>query len=67
MMNNSESVIVIEDVIQVARALNFNPTLKEIDEIIEMYPSEQEIDLTATWDLVVEQCFYHLNVQKNLV
>lgn len=61
-----DNVIVIEDVIQIARELNFNPTLKEIDQIIKMYPKEQKADSTATWNLVVEQCFYNLNVKRNL-
>ena len=60
-----ENVITIDDVIQVARELNFNPTLKQMDEVIEMYPSEQESDSTATWNLVVENCLYSLDVKKN--
>ena len=58
------NTIIIEDVIQVARQLNFNPTLKEMDRIVEMFAEEQDNDLTATWNLVIEQLLYSLEVEQ---
>jgi hypothetical protein len=58
------NTIILEDVIQVARELNFNPTLKQMDEVVRIYATEQESDLTATWNLVVEQILYSLEVEQ---
>lgn len=63
-MPKVENTIILEDVIQVARELNFNPTLKEMDEVVRIYATEQESDLTATWNLVVEQILYSLEVEQ---
>ena len=63
-MAKIENTIILEDVIQVARELNFNPNLKQMDEVVRIYATEQESDLTATWNLVVEQILYSLEVEQ---
>jgi len=45
-----------EDVLNVAKRTNTTLTDNEIGEILEMYPSEQEQDPAATWDLVIDYC-----------
>lgn len=53
-----------EDVLQVANQLGYKPTEAQINEVLEMYPSEQESDPSGTWNLVVEQCLSTLNVEQ---
>lgn len=56
--------ITTADVIAVASQLNFNPTLKQMNEVVESYPSAQEEDPSATWNLVVENILYGMDVDK---
>ena len=46
------------DVVFVAASIKKTLTEKQIEDVIEMYPSEQENDPSATWNLVVEKCIY---------
>ena len=52
--------IQIIDVKFIADRLSITLTEKQIDEVLEMYPFEQEQDRGATWDLVIEQCIYNV-------
>jgi len=56
--------ITTADVIAVATQLNFDPTLKQMNEVVERYPSAQEEDSTATWNLVVENILYELGADR---
>jgi hypothetical protein len=58
------NTITKEDVLQVADELGYTPTDAQIQEVIEMYPSEQDADPTGTWNLVVEQCLSTLGVEQ---
>ena len=51
--------ISVEDVIEVAMSLKLNPSISEINEVLELFPSECEDDPTATWNLVVENLLYN--------
>lgn len=48
------------DVIDVASRLGFTLTESEIEEVLAQYPTEQDNDLSATWNLVVENCIYNV-------
>ena len=60
-----ENTISREDVLQIAGQLKFEPTEEQINQIIEMYPTEQEADPSGSWNLVVEHCLYSLEVKQN--
>ena len=45
-----------EDVVSVATSINKTLTDKQIEDVLELYPSEQRNDPTATWNLVIEHC-----------
>ena len=47
-----------EDVLSVANSLKVSLTEKQINDVIEMYPTAEEVDPTGTWDLLVENCIY---------
>jgi hypothetical protein len=53
-----------EDILNVASTLRVNLTNNELNQVIELYPSEERNDKTATWDLIVEQCIYTLFKNK---
>ena len=53
-----------EDVIQISNDLGFNPSLEQIKQAVEMYPSAVEQDPTGNWSEIVEQILYDLNVEK---
>jgi len=48
------------DVEHVAHSLNKKLTEKQINEVLEMYPAEQDNDPTTSWDLVIENCIYQI-------
>jgi len=48
------------DVKFVAASINKTLTEKQINEVLDMYPSEQESDSSATWNLVIEECIYQV-------
>ena len=58
-MNNQ---ITKQNVIEVADSISIKLTDDQINEVIEMYPFDQEQDPTATWDLVVENIIYSITL-----
>ena len=52
------------DVLNVAKSISIDLTESDIDEVLTQYPSEQDNDPTATWDLVIENCIYNINNDK---
>ena len=48
------------DVIEVANQIGKTLTESDIDEVLAIYPSEQDNDPTATWNLVIENCIYNV-------
>jgi hypothetical protein len=53
------------DVIEVANQIGKSLTESDIDEVLASYPSEQDNDPTATWDLVIENCIYNVENDKD--
>lgn len=49
------------DVINVANSLGITLSESDIDEVLAQYPVEQDNDVTATWDLVVENIIYNIS------
>lgn len=58
----SEKVIPVskEDVLQVATTLKKELTEKEIQNVIELYPSYQDQDPTGNWSTSVEDAIYQV-------
>jgi len=50
--------ISLKDVAEVAKSLRMNPTLEQMNAIVEDYPSAQEDDSTSLWLEVIEQLLY---------
>lgn len=53
------------DVIEVANQIGKSLTESDIDEVLAIYPNEQDNDPTATWNLVVENCIYNVENDKD--
>jgi hypothetical protein len=53
------------DVIEVANQIGKTLTESDIDEVLAIYPNEQDNDPTATWNLVVENCIYNVENDKD--
>ena len=53
--------ITAQDVVEVAIALGIDISLRQINQVLEMYESQADNDPTATWDLIVENCLYNLD------
>jgi hypothetical protein len=53
------------DVIEVANQIGKSLTESDIDEVLAQYPNEQDNDPTATWNLVVENCIYNVENDKD--
>jgi hypothetical protein len=51
--------IEIKDVANIALILNLNPTISEMQEVVDNYENEANNDVTATWDLIVENLLYN--------
>jgi hypothetical protein len=49
-----------EDVIRVAESLMIPLTEDQINEVLHMYPHEEECDPSGTWDRIVENCIYQI-------
>jgi hypothetical protein len=49
-----------KDVIRVAESLMIPLTEDQINEVLHMYPHEEECDPSGTWDLIVENCIYQI-------
>lgn len=53
------------DVIEVANQIGKSLTESDIDEVLAQYPNEQDNDPTATWNLVIENCIYNVENDKD--
>ena len=51
-------MITRQDVLEIAVMIGVDPTEIEIDEVLSQYPTSQDDDLSATWDLVVENLLW---------
>lgn len=49
-----------EDVLQVAKSIGQDLSEEQVQEVINLYSSEEEEDPTATWDLIVEKIIYDI-------
>jgi hypothetical protein len=49
-----------EDVINVAIGINKTLTEEQINQVLEMYPTEQDRYPTDTWNLVIENSIYQI-------
>ncbi len=58
--------ITYKDVTSVAEQINFEPTEREVEEVLDRYNFEQESDPSATWNLVVEKILYDLKDLRNV-
>ncbi len=54
--------ITAEDVIEVANRINITITNEQVVQVLEMYDDEASNDPTATWDLIVDNCIYKLDI-----
>ena len=57
---NTKTEITTEDVYRVANDLCIGITNEQIEQVIELYPSEQQEDESATWNEVVEKIIWNL-------
>ena len=58
--NNTKTEITSEDVYRVVNDLCIGITNEQVEQVIELYPSEQKEDKSATWNLVVEKIIWNL-------
>lgn len=49
-----------DDVLQVAKSIGQDLSEEQIQEVINLYSSEEDQDPTATWDLIVEKIIYDI-------
>lgn len=63
--NEVTTEITFDDVVKVAMDLNLNPSVAEMKEVLKYYNSEADQDVTATWDLTVENLLYNCIAPKN--
>jgi len=49
-----------EDVYKVANDLTIGITDEQVKQVLELYTIEAKEDITATWDLIVENLIYNL-------
>lgn len=59
-MKNATNTVVKADVENVAKGIGQKLTPAEVETVIERYPSAQDQDPTATWNLVVEEVVYQV-------
>jgi hypothetical protein len=59
-----KNVCTREDVIEVARSLNFFPTESEIQEVIERFDEDAQSDPTGNWELWIENLLYCMEVKQ---
>jgi len=52
-------MITKEDVKQTADSIGMEPTDEDVQLILNEYPSWEKQDLTATWNLIVEDMLYY--------
>jgi hypothetical protein len=48
------------DVIVVANSIKKSLTTEQVNQVLAMYADEEESDPSATWNLIVENCIYHV-------
>jgi|688.fasta_scaffold33789_3 hypothetical protein len=49
-----------DDILKVAYVVKIRLTEEQVEEVLNMYDIEAANDLTATWELIVEQCLYKI-------
>lgn len=49
-----------EDILQLASSLNISLNDSEVQQVMDIFPSEQESDPTGTWDLIAEHCIHQI-------
>lgn len=52
-----------EDVYKVANDLTIGITDEQVKQVLELYTIEAKEDITATWDLIVENLIYNLKTK----
>ena len=52
-----------EDVYKIANSLSIGITDEQVKQVLELYPIEAKEDITATWDLIVENLIYNLKTK----
>ena len=53
-----------DDVISVANNISVSLNEEQINQVMEMYDSEERNDTTGTWDLIIENCIYQIILVK---
>lgn len=53
-----------EDVLKVANDLGFLISEKQVNQVLERYPSAEDEDPGGTWNLIVEQILYEMEFPK---
>ncbi len=53
-----------EDVYKVANDLAIGITDEQVKQVLELYTIESKEDITATWDLIVENLIYNLTTKN---
>jgi len=65
MINKQFKILSRHDVKSIAKSINKNLTLPEIDKVLDDYQIAQDDDPTATWDLVIENLIYNVINDRN--
>lgn len=59
-------MITVEDVNLIALTLKVSDlSIRQIEQIVDEYPSYQKQDPSATWDLVIEAQIYEMLIQNS--
>ncbi len=53
-------LITKEDVISVSNDIGISLNEEQINQVLEMYESEENNDPTGTWNLIIENCIINL-------
>ncbi len=61
---NTKPLITSGDIKNAGKEYGLELTDEQVEEVLKLYPTEQENDLGATWILVVEHIFYQLEYLK---
>ena len=57
---SNNMLITKEDVISVSNDINISLNEEQINQVLEMYESEENNDPTGTWNLIIENCIINL-------
>ena len=49
-----------DDILYVAESLNISLTDEQLNQVLHLYPHEEECDPTGSWELIVENCIYQI-------